>query len=406
MDYLVFGRLSELGNVFPNEVAYDFSVGGVVWRLLIVLYPFFTGLIAGSFVVSSLAYGLGNRRYYKVAGLALLLTAALMAVPLFPMSELKQPARAPEIFLRPHIRPSEIYPGISPMAVFGVIYLAYLILLAVEVIFTFRADMARKASETGGLVYRVFSLGRGYDEASVELDRKIVKTLAIVGIPLAATFHAYVGFLFSSVKARVLWVDTTIPVHFLTSAIFSGTALVVIVYYLATRMTRGEELDNGIVRGLGWIMLWALLISMGLELVSEAARAYYKLPGNGYVFYESLVSGLVSRKIYYLLTVVILVLLLVPQLRNNVRVLVGTSLLSLVQVALYRWYIITTPQLLSRTNEGILEYNVEAGEVRIAIGIVALMALIFLLLTWVFPWNGYYATHRDEERVEGVIQHG
>ncbi len=400
---VMFGRLEELGNVFPNEVAYDYSVGGVVWRFLIVLYPFFTGLIAGSFVVSSLAYGLGYKRYYRVAGLALLLTASLMVVPLFPMAELTQPGRAPEIFTRPHITSSEMYPGISPMAVFGVVYLAYLILLIFEVLFTFRADMARRAAETGGLIYRIFSLGRGYDEASVSLDRKIVKALAIIGIPLAATFHAYVGFLFSSVKARVLWMDTLIPVHFLTSAIFSGTALVVVAYYLAGRLSR-EEVDLDIVRGLGWIMLWALLVSLGLEIVSEAARTYYRLPASGFEYYEELVSRLAVRDIYYILSAVILVALLIPKLRNDVRILLPVSILSLLQVAMYRWMIITTPQLLSRTNAGFLHYSVEAHEVRLAIGIVALMGLIFLVLTWIFPWNGYYATHRDE--LEGVGSHG
>lgn len=389
------GRLPELGNVLPNEVAYDYSVGGVVWRLLIVLYPFFTGLIAGSFVVSSLAYGLGNKRYYRVAGLALLLTAALMVAPIFPMAELRQPGRAYEIFTRPHVVPSDMYPGVSPMAVFGIIYLAYLILLALEIVFTFRADMARRAAETGSIVARVFSLGMGYDRASVERDRRIVKALAIIGIPLAATFHAYVGFLFSSVKGRVLWMDTIIPVHFLTSAIFSGTALVVIAYYLASRAS-GEEVDVGIMRGLGRIMMWALLISLGLELVSEAARYYYKLPASGYEYYEALIGGLAVRKAYYALTAVVLVLLLVPQLRNNVKALLAASALALLQVAMYRWIIVVTPQLLSRTEEGFLHYSVEAGEVRLAAGIVALAGLVFVLLSWVFPWNGYFATHRDE----------
>ena len=107
---------------------------------------------------------------------------------------------------------------------------------------------------------------------------------------------------------------------------------------------------------------------------------------------------------YYALSIVILLALLVPRLRNDVRVLLPVSILSLLQVAMYRWIIITTPQLLSRTDAGFLHYSVEAHEVRLAIGIIALMGLIFVLLTWIFPWNGYYATHRDE--LEEVNVHG
>ncbi len=390
----IFGFFPGLGHLFPNELAYDYKVGGILWGIVIVAYPFFTGLIAGSFVVSSLAYGFGNKRYYKVAGLALLLTGALMVAPMFPMVDLKQPQRAYEIFTRPHIKSSEMFPGVSPMAVFGVIYLAYLVLLAIEIIFTFRADMARKAAETGKLRYRIFSLGMGYSEKEVRRDRTIIKILALVGIPLAATFHAYVGFLFSSIKGRIIWQDPIIPAHFLSSAIFSGTALVTLVYYFFARA--GRKVDINIMKGLGWIMLWSLLISLGLELISEASRTYYLLPANGMEFYEQIKSGMATRAVYYPLSIIILILLLFPRLRNNIKVLLVTSVLALIQVALYRWIVIITPQLLSRTDAGFIEYSIEAHEIRLIIGVVALSAFIFTILTWLFPWDGKYATHSDE----------
>ncbi len=395
MSYLI----DLLLNILPNELSYDHRVGGVIWGILIVLYPFFTGLIAGSFVVSSLAYGFGNKKYYKIAGLALLLSGALMTAPLFPMVELKQPERATLIFTNPHIFPSETYPGVSPMAVFGVVYLAYLIVLAIEIIFTFRADMAKRYEEKGGILNRIFSLGMGYDETVVKRDRAIVKTLALIGIPLAATFHAYVGFLFSSIKARPLWIDPIIPAHFLASAVFSGSALLVIAYYIFTKLSSEKALDVDLLKGLGGIMMWSLLIAMGLELISEASRTYYSLPGEGMLFYEELISEMGIRTPYYALSILILVLLLIPQLRSNVKVLMLTSLLALVQVFMYRWMSVLTPQLLSRTAMGLLEYNIEFLELRLSIGVVALTFLVFIILVWIFPWNGRFATHRDELEV-------
>ncbi len=385
--------------ILPNELSYDYRVGGVLWGLLIVLYPFFTGLIAGSFVVSSLAYGFGNKRYYKIAGLALLLSGALMTAPLFPMVELKQPERATLIFTNPHIFPSDMYPGISPMAVFSVVYLTYLLVLAIEIIFTFRGDMARRYEERGGILNKVFSLGMGYDEDSIKRDRVIVKSLALIGIPLAATFHAYVGFLFSSIKARPLWMDPIIPAHFLASAVFSGSALLVIAYYIFTTFSKDGGLDKEVLRGLGSIMMWSLLIALGLELISEASRAYYSLPGEGMLVYEELVAEMGVKTPYYTLSIVILVLLLIPQLRNNVKVLLFTSVLSLIQVFMYRWMSVLTPQLLSRTALGILEYQIEFTELRLSIGVVGLTLLVFIILAWIFPWNGNYATHKDELEV-------
>ncbi|WP_062661295.1 NrfD/PsrC family molybdoenzyme membrane anchor subunit [Aeropyrum camini] len=104
----VFEVFPEFGNILPNEMAYDFKAGGAIWGVLLVVYPLMTGILAGSYLVSALAYGFGVKRLYRVAGLSLIISVGLLiSAPIFPMVDLKQPQRAFEIFLRPHVIPSD-----------------------------------------------------------------------------------------------------------------------------------------------------------------------------------------------------------------------------------------------------------------------------------------------------------
>ncbi|MCE4611648.1 MAG: polysulfide reductase NrfD [Desulfurococcales archaeon] len=394
---------SDVGHVYPNELAYEFELGGVTWKLLIVMYSYFIGLMVGSLMIAVLSYGFNFKKYYRVAGIAIILTLSLLVSPLLGWAEIKQPQRALEIFLRPHIVPSEAYPGVSPMAVFYILYLIGFMLIVAGSIFAFRADVAKRASERRSLIYRVLALGREYDKVGVERDRRIAKTLLLAAglvIVVAAIVH---GYIFSSVKARFLWSDPLLPLHSLAAAILSGAALVAVAYYIACRVSR-VEVDIEVLSGLSWIMLWALVALLGLEFMSDIAREYYRLPGHGMEYLETLASGLISLKIYRLLSLILLVALLTPWVRRNAYAVLAVSVGVLLDVLLYKWVVIIVPQLLSRTGEGFLSYTPALWEVRVIVGVVALMALIFLVLSLIFPWNGYYVTRSDE--LKGVISGG
>src|SRR3974377_346891 len=118
------------GYMYPNEVELQ-------WSILIVLYPFTTGLVAGAFILASLA------RVFNVAAskptyrLALLSALAFLLVAPLPLQlHLGHPERSFEMYLTPHTS--------SAMAMFGFVYLWYLmVVLGVEVWLEYRADIVR-----------------------------------------------------------------------------------------------------------------------------------------------------------------------------------------------------------------------------------------------------------------------
>src|SRR5215469_8691468 len=137
------------GFMYPNEV-------GLQWSVLIVLYPFITGLVAGAFILASLVrifHVEAVRPTYRLAMLTAL--AFLMVAPLPLQLHLGHPERSYEMYLTPH--------RTSAMAMFGFVYLWYLLVdLLMEIWLDFRRDIVIMSQSSAGLkrlFYRVLTLG-------------------------------------------------------------------------------------------------------------------------------------------------------------------------------------------------------------------------------------------------------
>src|SRR5262245_12509323 len=217
------------GFMYPNEVELQ-------WSVLIVLYPFITGLVAGAFILASL------ERVFKVDAvkptyrLALLTALAFLLVAPLPLQlHLGHPERSFEMYLTPH--------RTSAMAMFGFVYLWYLmVVLVVEIWLDYRSDLVRAWKASAGLkrtFYAVLTLGSdNVSPEALRIDDKVGRFVTIIGIPSAFLLHGYVGFIFGSIKANPWWSTPMMPIVFLFSAIVSGIALVMLLYIGVSRIRR------------------------------------------------------------------------------------------------------------------------------------------------------------------------
>ena len=205
------------GYIYPNEIELH-------WSLLIVLYPYITGLVAGAFILASLVKVFNVKELQPVYRMALLTALAFMLVATLPLlAHLGHPEKSYEIFFTPNVT--------SAMAMFGFVYAWYLMaVLLLEIWFDYRKDLilwARKESGLKKWIHRLMSLfSKDISTKAIKFDDKAEKIITILGIPSAFLLHGYVGFIFGSVKANPWWSSVLIPVVFLFSAIVSGIALV------------------------------------------------------------------------------------------------------------------------------------------------------------------------------------
>src|SRR5512134_1808126 len=131
------------GYMYPNEVELQ-------WSILIVLYPYITGLVAGAFILASLERVFRVESVKPTYRLALLTALAFLLVAPLPLQlHLGHPERAFEMFLTPHTT--------SAMAMFGFVYLWYLMaVLVLEIWLDYRKDIVLKARESAGAVRQLY----------------------------------------------------------------------------------------------------------------------------------------------------------------------------------------------------------------------------------------------------------
>ena len=365
------------GFIYPNEIELH-------WSLLIVLYPYITGLVAGAFILASLAKVFNVKEIVPTYRFALLTALAFLLVAPLPLqAHLGHPERAHEIFLTPHFK--------SAMAMFGFVYAWYLMLvLLLEIWFEYRADVVKWSQAKKGLrkiPLWIISLGsRNLSQESVEFDRKAVHAITIIGIPSAFLLHGYVGFIFGSVKANPWWSSVLMPIVFLFSAIVSGIALVLLLYYLATLLRRKAP-DMACLDKLASFLLYALIADFSLESLDFIHRLYESEES------IKILSVLVFSKLFISLTIVqILLGTMVPIALLSVARFSGLPeelkrigyfiAALLVQVGIFstRWNVVIGGQLFSKSLRGLTVYKMELGGAEGLFSAIGLLILPFLIL--------------------------
>lgn len=375
------------GFAYPNET----EIG---WSILIVVYPFITGLVAGAFVMSSLYHVFNIKSLKPVASFSLLMALAFLLVAPMPLqAHLGRPERAFSIFLTPNFT--------SAMAGFGYIWLGYLVLVLVETWLVFRPDIIRYAETSTGpkrLVYQALTLGvHEIDEKTRRIDEKVIRALAGIGIPAAALLHGYVGFLFGSLKANPWWSTPLMPTIFLMSAIVSGVALL-IVMYVGTMKLLARPLDDACLGALVKWLLGFLLVDLALEGL-EVLNMVYQAEESWEIISRLITEGIPISYfgIQLFLGSLIPVLLLHAVAGSLVRgekatwVAFLSALLVLVGVFAMRWNVVIGGQLVSKSLHGLLTYTPTLGGREGVLAAAAIMTLPFyifsLIVSFLPPWG-------------------
>ncbi|MFQ6005916.1 MAG: NrfD/PsrC family molybdoenzyme membrane anchor subunit [Woeseia sp.] len=385
MEALAFAPYT--GYVYPNETVIE-------WTLLIAIYPYLTGLVAGAFTVSSLHHAFGMERFKPVARFALLTSLSFMIfVPAPLMLHLGHPERAFNAMITPHLT--------SAFAMFGFFAAFYVVLLMLECWFVFRVDNVARAKSTNGLVGKFYrALALWSDDVSArarEYDRKWLLALAIIGIPAAHGLHGYVGFVYGSLKAREWWASDLMPIVFIFSAVISGVALCIVLYVLVARIRR-IPLDFPCLKGLAYTLWGFMMFTLLLEAV-EFANIVYKGKEGIDIIMEYVRGPLFVRLFIVqfgfgaLLPITIISTLIARDTRGRtfVAALTISALLVLMSVFMMRWNVVIGGQEIAKTMKGLLTYVPplwgRQGIIAGAAVMAAPFGLLWLLTRILPPWR-------------------
>lgn len=380
------------GYIYPNEIELQ-------WGVLVVLYPYLTGLVAGAFILASL------ERVFKVKVLGptyqiALITALayLICAPLPLIAHLGQPGRAYEIMITPN--------GKSAMAIFGFVYLWYLmVVLLLEIWFDYRRDFVLWSQEKKGamrVVYKILSLGTSdISPKALKFDDRMGYIITVIGIPSAFLLHGYVGFIFGSIKANPWWSTVLMPVIFLFSAIVSGIALVMVVY-MAISYLREVKIDMRCLDMVGKYLFYALILDFSLESLDQVHRIYEA--EESFDILHILVNGKLYITLFglqmgvgMLIPMLGLGILQVVKVKENIRKLIylSTGFMVLTGIFFMRWNVVIGGQLFSKSFLGFTNFKmglIGAEGIFMTFVWIALPFFVLAFLLWLMPpWKKHEA---------------
>jgi Ni/Fe-hydrogenase subunit HybB-like protein len=375
------------GYMYPNEIELQ-------WSVLIALYPYLTGLVAGAFILASLERVFRVDAVKPTYRLALLTALAFLLVAPLPLQlHLGHPERSLEMYLTPHRS--------SAMAMFGFVYLWYLMaVLVVEIWLDYRRDIVMLAQSTTGvkrMIYRALTLGSyNISERSLEIDQKVGWIVTVIGIPSAFLLHGYVGFIFGSIKANPWWSTPLMPVVFLFSAMVSGIAAVMLLYMLTSRLRR-QPIDMRCVDTVARYLFYTFIIDFSLEMLDLIQRIYEADESFRTLDFMVHTRLFLSQVVLQIMlgTVAPIGLLFLTQalkLRETARkrVYVLAGCLTLVGIFAMRWNVVIGGQLFSKSFLGYTTYKIgfitrEGLLMTIALAILPLV-ILWLLVKLLPPW--------------------
>ena len=384
------------GFMYPNEI-------GLQWSVLIVLYPFITGLVAGAFILASLERVFRVEAVKPTYRLALLTALSFLIVAPLPLQlHLGHPERSPEMYFTPH--------STSAMAMFGYVYLWYLMaVLVFEIWLDYRSDIVMRSRQSKGLtrlLYKLMTLGSdNISPRALHIDERVGWIVTLIGIPSAFMLHGYVGFIFGSIKANPWWSSPLMPVVFIFSAMVSGIAAVMLIYMAATRL-RGHKIDMRCIDTIAMYLFYTFIIDFTLEMLDLIHRIYEADES-----FRSL-DFMVHSRLYIphiviqicLGTLVPLVMLAVTQVlklpeitRKRMYTIAGC--LTLMGIFAMRWNVVIGGQLFSKSFLGYTTYKMTLATregLLVAIALTLLpFGILWFLVKLLPPWENEKQVHEE-----------
>ncbi|MFA6127920.1 MAG: NrfD/PsrC family molybdoenzyme membrane anchor subunit [Bacteroidales bacterium] len=382
----LYDMLSKVdGYIYPNEIELN-------WSILIVLYPYITGLVAGAFILASLERVFKVRVLRPTYTIALITALAFLLVATMPLiSHLGKPLRFFEIMITPHLT--------SAMAIFGYVYIWYLmVVLLLEIWFDYRRDLVLWSQEKTGFmkhVYKILTLGvKDISPKALKWDDRLGYAITVIGIPSAFLLHGYVGFIFGSVKANPWWSTVLMPVIFIFSAMVSGIALVMFVYMMINYI-RKKLIDMVCLDTIAKFLLVALILDFALEGLDQIHRIYEA--EESFQILDLLVKGKLTYTLFIFqwgmgMLVPILTLAYLQMFKSNARLrrilYLISSALVLIGIFFMRWNVVIGGQLFSKSLVGFTTFKLKLiGSEGILMTVVWLVVpfLILIFLLWLLP---------------------
>jgi Ni/Fe-hydrogenase subunit HybB-like protein len=358
----------------------------VPWGVYIVNFIFFVGISYAGTLLSAVLRLVNAEWRRPITRVAEIVTVAslVIAAAMIP-ADLGRPGAAPRLILTSGR-------GESPLVWDVVVLSTYLFAALIFLLIPMIPDMARcrdTHATRRGLRYRLYTWMACSWEGNAHQWKRLERAmgiLAITIIPVAILAHSAVAWIFG-VTPRPVWNSTIFAPYFVLGAVFSGTAVIVLVIAAYRHVFRLHVFftERHFVR-LGYILLTLNLAYMYFTF-SEYWTIGYTVQADYQAPLTSILTGTHAWAFWFAIIMGMLVpavLIALPWTRTVGGITLASALV-VVGMWLKRWIIVVPPLESGMTPGSIATYTPTWIEWAITGAAGAGLVLVFLVFQRLFP---------------------
>ncbi len=198
------------------------------WGLYIIAFMYFVGLSAGGLIVVAAAQLTGTQQFRSLSRVAVILSgASILVAALFVLPDLGHPERAYRLATSGQF--------FSPLVWDVVVIFTYLIIAGVDWWLLTRPRESQTA----------------------------LTVMAVVSLPVAVLVHSVTAWIFGLLVARPFWNSPLLAPLFISSALVSGMALLLVTTLVLRRLNL-VKVERETLDALGKLMAWFIAIDLFL----------------------------------------------------------------------------------------------------------------------------------------------
>ncbi|MHB9111792.1 MAG: NrfD/PsrC family molybdoenzyme membrane anchor subunit [Thermoleophilia bacterium] len=323
------------------------------WGILISTYVFFVVTSTGFCLVSSIGHVFGVKDLAPIAKRSLFLSVATILAGFFVIFfEIENPFRM------------AIYNVISPNLTssiwwMGTLYGSFMVFMAVEFYFLVKGKY------------------------------KIAIIAGFCGVIIDVAANSNLGAVFGTLGGREFWYGPFTPIYFITSAMMSGAAAIILFTWLASKVNR-EKMDESTKRALEITARIGILLTAVILFFTAWKFIIGFAGGEGNLMaLKALATGPFAMNFWFLelgLGMIAPLLLLTYSRGRNMAMMVTAATMMIVGAYFMRYDLIVVGQMVPAQFEmgvseypGLLNYVPSVHEILVVLGGFGLAGLVFLL---------------------------
>lgn len=319
------------------------------------------------------------------------------------LMDLGRPDRALNVIRHAHFRSPLLWDvtSITTYLIASTIYLFLPLIPDIALVrdkLTEYARAGRRISDWRIQFYRALSFGWKGTEKQQRVLNRAIAVMAVLVIPIAISVHTVVSWVFA-MTIQPMWHSTIFGPYFVTGAIFSGIAALIIAMALIRRVYHLEEYLKPVhFNNLGILLLVMTLLWFYFTFAEYLTSYYGAEPAHMKVFWEK-ISGHYAVP-FWVMTLCCFVIPLAILIRRRTRTVTMTVIAS-ISVTVGMWlerFTIVVPTLMNpRLPYERGAYHPTWVEVSVTAGCFALFILLYVVFTKLFPIVSIWEVREGQE---------